>query len=80
MLEEGEGNFIVEKLKTLNNPLMGYDGRTKSITNLLDKNIIDPAKVVKHALRYGAGLASILLTAECAVVEDEYNFGQRVHE
>lgn len=41
---------------------------------------MDPAKVVKTALRYGAGLASMLLTAECAVVEEDYNFTKRIHD
>lgn len=41
---------------------------------------MDPTKVVKSALRYGAGLASILLTAECAVVDEKYDFVKRVHE
>jgi chaperonin GroEL (HSP60 family) len=37
---------------------------------LFERKIVDPTKVVKNALRYGAGLASILLTADIAVVED----------
>lgn len=41
---------------------------------------MDPVKVVKSSLRYGAGLASIMLTAECAVVDEEYDFVRRVHE
>ena len=47
---------------------------------MIERKIIDPVKVVKNALRYGAGLASILLTAECAIVEDNYNFNRRVHD
>jgi hypothetical protein len=42
--------------------------------------VVDPVKVVKSALRYGAGLASILLTAECAIVDEKYDFVNRVHE
>ena len=49
---------------------MGYDARKKEICNLVERQIMDPTKVVKSALRYGAGLASILLTAECAIVEE----------
>eukprot|EP00347_Sterkiella_histriomuscorum_P020379 403338030 len=73
LVEEAEGGFITEKLKEINDHSIGYDGKSKEITNLLDKNIIDPAKVVKCALRYGAGLASILLTAECAVLFSKYS-------
>lgn len=73
---------MIEKLKELNNPRAGYDARKKLIVSdmLMDSGVVDPVKVVKSALRYGAGLASILLTADCAVVDEEYNFVQRVHE
>ncbi len=40
----------------------------------MTRGIVDPVKVVKHALRYGAGLASILLTAECSIVQDNYDY------
>lgn len=39
--------------------------------NLIKGNIIDPVLNIKSALRYGAGVASILLTAEVGVINDE---------
>ena len=82
MLDKNEGQFIVEKLLNMSNMEMGYDGKDKQLCNLLERNIIDPAKVVKSSLRYGAGVASILLTAECAIVQDEQQLrrGVRIHE
>jgi len=47
---------------------------------IAEAGIVDPLKVVKSSLRYGSGLASILLTADCAVVDEEYDFVTRVHE
>jgi chaperonin GroEL (HSP60 family) len=65
----------------MNSPTSGYDARTKSLhEDLFSLCIVDPVKVVKSSLRYGAGLASIMLTAECAVVDEEYDFVRRVHE
>lgn len=76
------GASIVEKLKEINNSQAGYDARKKIIVMDLvgEAGVVDPVKVVKCALRYGAGLASILLTAECAVVDEKYDFVHRVHE
>ncbi|CDW87350.1 molecular chaperone [Stylonychia lemnae] len=79
-LNSGEGGVIIEKLKQLGNQEIGYDAREKKINNLIEKQVIDPKKVVKSALRFGAGLASILLTAECAIVEEKYNFNKRIHD
>ena len=59
---------------------MGYNAVKKGIGDLIEAQVIDPVKVVKSCLRYGAGLASLLLTAECAVVEEKYNFMRRVHD
>ena len=59
---------------------MCYDAKKHEIRDFEQARILDPAMVVKSSLKYGAGLASMLLTAECAVVEDDYNFVQRVHE
>jgi chaperonin GroEL (HSP60 family) len=66
----------------MNNKKAGYDARRKVIVEDLvsESGVVDPVKVVKSALRYGAGLASILLTAECAIVDEKYDFVNRVHE
>jgi chaperonin GroEL len=76
------GASIVEKLKSMANINAGYDARNKRISHDLinECGVVDPTKVVKSALRYGAGLASILLTAECAVVDEKYDFVSRFHE
>ncbi len=62
-------------MKQLNNPLAGYDARSGTLQqDLISIGLVDPTKVVKSSLRYGVGLASIMLTADCAVVDEEYNF------
>ncbi len=69
---------LVERLKALNSRKLSYDAKTLEIVE--NSPVIDPVKVVKSSLRYGAGLASIILTAECAVVDEEYDFAKRLHE
>ena len=72
---------VLEKLRDLGNPKAGYDARSHQIhLDMISQGIVDPVKVVKSSLRYGAGLASIMLTAECAIVDEEYDFVKRVHE
>ena len=77
-----DSGLIIEKLRANQYKAAGYDARKKQIIQDLisEGGIVDPLKVVKSSLRYGSGLASILLTADCAVVDEEYDFVTRVHE
>jgi len=49
---------------------VGYDARNNKYVNMLEKGIIDPAKVTILALTYGASVASMLLTTEAVVVDE----------
>ena len=71
--------YIVQKILNENNQTMGYDAKSKRVTDMLKQNIIDPVKNVKAALRYGGGVASILLTAEVGVIE-EIQSRRDIHE
>lgn len=46
------------------------------VEDLVTKGVIDPVLVVKNSMLYGASIASILLTADCAVLQDD----GRIHE
>lgn len=39
--------------------------------NLIECGIIDPASVLTNALEYGSGVASILLTSEIAIINED---------
>ena len=54
--------------------------KSKHINDLTALGIMDPVKIVKHALIHGASVASILLTAECAVSDEDYDFAKKVHD
>jgi chaperonin GroEL len=52
----GKGNF-------------GYNAATGEYTDLVEQGVLDPTKVTRTALQNAASVASLLLTAEAAVVE-----------
>ncbi|XP_076467577.1 60 kDa heat shock protein, mitochondrial-like [Babylonia areolata] len=47
----------------------GYDAMNDEFTNLIERGIIDPTKVVRTSLVDAAGVASLLTTAEAVVTE-----------
>lgn len=49
---------------------IGYDARNDEFVNMMEKGIIDPAKVTISALIHGASVASMLLTTEAVVVDE----------
>ena len=53
---EGKGNF-------------GYNAATGEYADLVEQGVLDPTKVTRTALQNAASVASLLLTAEAAVVE-----------
>ena len=63
-----EGNVIVEKLKHEKDNI-GYNARTDTIEDLVKAGVIDPAKVVRSALKNAASIAGMILTTEAMVVD-----------
>jgi chaperonin GroEL len=53
---QGKGNY-------------GYTAATGEYTDLVEQGVLDPTKVTRTALQNAASVASLLLTAEAAVVE-----------
>ncbi len=47
----------------------GYDAQTGEFTNMVQAGIIDPTKVVRHALQDAASIAGLLITTEAMVAE-----------
>ncbi|MGM0381268.1 MAG: chaperonin GroEL [bacterium] len=64
-----EGSVIVERLSQEDDDAVGYNAKTRTIENLYEAGIIDPAKVVRVALQNAASIASLLLTTEAAIAE-----------
>ena len=49
----------------------GFDAATSTYTDMIASGIVDPLKVVRTALVDAAGVASLLTTSECCIVEVE---------
>ena len=77
-----DGAVVVNRVKQLKSKNEGYDGNRDRYTDLVAAGIIDPAKVVKTALRNAASVASLLLTTEslvCDIPEEEEPGGDDHH-
>jgi chaperonin GroEL len=48
----------------------GYNAYSEEYGDMLEMGIIDPARVVRCALKNAASAASMMLTAGCSIVED----------
>ncbi len=65
-------NAGVDKNEVLNkiNNQIWYDASTNSFGSNIEKGIIDPASVAKTCLKNAISVASLFLTTECAIVND----------
>src|SRR5215475_2463310 len=64
-----DGSIIVGKLLESKDAAYGYDAQKGEFTNMVQAGIIDPTKVVRHALQDAASVAGLLITTEAMVAE-----------
>ena len=64
-----EGSIVVGKIMESKSETYGFDAQTEEYVDLVDKGIIDPAKVVRAALQDAASVAGLLVTTEAMVAE-----------
>jgi chaperonin GroEL len=64
-----EGSIVVNKVMEAKSETYGFDAQTEEYVDLVDKGIIDPAKVVRRALQDAASVAGLLVTTEAMVAE-----------
>lgn len=55
--------------KTVGKFLIGYNAKTEVVENLIESGIIDPVKVLRCCIEHAASAATMLLTAECLIVD-----------
>ena len=53
----------------LKSETFGYDAASDEYVDLIEKGIVDPAKVVRRALQDAASVAGLLVTTEAMVAE-----------
>ncbi|MEZ5857180.1 MAG: TCP-1/cpn60 chaperonin family protein [Hyphomicrobiaceae bacterium] len=64
-----EGSIVVGKVLEAKGATYGYDAQTGEYGDMLEKGIIDPAKVVRTALQDAASIAGLMITTEAGVAE-----------
>ncbi len=63
-----EGSIIIDKVKSSEEGI-GYDALNGEYINMIERGIVDPAKVTRTALQNAASVAATFLTTEAAVVD-----------
>src|SRR5438045_2122807 len=64
-----EGSIVVGKILEDKSETFGFDAQTEEYVDMVDKAIIDPAKVVRTALQDAASVAGLLVTTEAMVAD-----------
>jgi chaperonin GroEL len=64
-----EGSIVVGKIMENKSETFGFDAQTEEYVDMVDKGIVDPAKVVRAALQDAASVAGLLVTTEAMVAE-----------
>jgi chaperonin GroEL len=64
-----EGSIVVGKIMENKSETFGFDAQTEDYVDMVDKGIIDPAKVVRAALQDAASVSGLLVTTEAMVAE-----------
>src|SRR5436309_557760 len=64
-----EGSIVVGKILENKSETFGFDAQTENYVDLVDKGIVDPAKVVRAALQDAASVAGLLVMTEAMVAE-----------
>jgi chaperonin GroEL len=64
-----EGSIVVNKISENKSETYGFDAQTEEYVDMLEKGIVDPAKVVRAALQDAASVAGLLVTTEAMIAE-----------
>ncbi|GMG84096.1 chaperonin GroEL [Paralimibaculum aggregatum] len=64
-----DGGVVAGKVLESTDPNFGFDAQLEEYGNLMEKGIIDPAKVVRTALEDAASVAGLLITTEAMIAD-----------
>ena len=64
-----EGSIVVNKILENKSETYGFDAQNEEYVDMIEKGIVDPAKVVRAALQDAASVAGLLVTTEAMVAE-----------
>ena len=63
-----EGSIVVQEVKTQDGAY-GYNAATSVYGDMFEFGVIDPTKVVRHALRNAASVAGLMITTEALIAD-----------
>ena len=63
-----DGSIVVQKIKESDGSF-GFNAATEEYCDLIEAGIIDPTKVVRHALQNAASVASLMITTEALIAD-----------
>jgi len=66
-----DGNVVAGKILETKDANYGFDARGGDYVDMLKKGIIDPTKVVRSALQNAASVATLLLTSDAMIAEEQ---------
>ncbi|SJM70870.1 Heat shock protein 60 family chaperone GroEL [Brevundimonas diminuta 3F5N] len=64
-----EGSIVVGKVMESTDASFGFNAQTEEYGDLVQMGVIDPAKVVRSALKSAASVAGIMITTEAAIAD-----------
>ena len=64
-----EGSIVVGRILDEKSETFGFDAQNEEYVDMIDKGIVDPAKVVRTALQDAGSVAGLLVTTEAMVAE-----------
>jgi chaperonin GroEL len=66
-----DGNVVAKEVLANADKNFGYDARADEYCDLMKRGIIDPTKVVRSALQNAASVATLLLTSDAMIAEEQ---------
>ena len=64
-----DGSVVAGKVRESTDPKFGFNAQTEEYGDMFKFGVIDPAKVVRHALQDAASIAGLLITTEAMVAD-----------
>ena len=71
-----DGSVVAGKIRESTDPKYGFNAQTEEYGDMFKFGVIDPAKVVRHALQDAASIAGLLITTEAMVADKPEPKGQ----
>ena len=64
-----DGSVVAGKIRESDDPKFGFNAQTEEYGDMFKFGVIDPAKVVRHAIQDAASIAGLLITTEAMVAD-----------